>query len=200
MKNIGLLGASLTSLAVVACASTSVVDTWRAPDYSGGKVSSIIVVGVSKKPEVRRTFEDEFSKRLAAKGVRAVQSYTLIPEEGQVTEARLREAVEKSGFDAVIVTRLAKVEKRSAPSAEYSPPYRYGSYYGFYTDAWSDFHEPQNQYQYDVFVLQTTLFRSDREKPVWSGTTETFAPDDVQKETAGFADKIIAAMSKDGMI
>jgi hypothetical protein len=49
-------------------------------------------------------------------------------------------------------------------------------------------------------VLQTTLFVLSQEKPVWSGTTETAAPHDIKKESAGFADRVIKAMSKDKVI
>jgi hypothetical protein len=117
-----------------------------------------------------------------------------------VTEARLRETVEKAGLDGVIITRLAKVEKQRAISPTYGPPYRYGSYYGAYGDAWTGYYEPTSTYEYDIVVLQTTLFVLSQEKPVWSGTTETAAPHDIKKESAGFADRVIKAMSKDKVI
>jgi hypothetical protein len=195
-----VFAAVVVCIAGFGCASTSVVDTWRNPNYSGGPARSVLVVGISKQPSVRQTFEDEFTKRLQEKGVKAVASYTVIPEAGQVTADRLRTAVEESGLDGVIITRLAKVEKQRAVSPEYGPPYRYGSYYGFYGDAWTGYYEPAPVYEYDVVVLQTTLFLLQQEKPVWSGTTETFAPQNIQKETAGFAEQVIKAMSRDRVI
>jgi hypothetical protein len=35
---------------------------------------------------------------------------------------------------------------------------------------------------------------------VWSGTTETFSPQDVKKETRGFAKVIIDALRKQGVL
>ena len=45
------------------CASTTLTNSWRAPDYSDA-ISSLVVVGVSKQASVRRVFEDEFAAQL----------------------------------------------------------------------------------------------------------------------------------------
>ena len=49
-----------------------------------------MVIGVSKQPSIRRTFEDEFVTQLKVAGVEAVPSYLYIPEDGQVEENRLQ--------------------------------------------------------------------------------------------------------------
>jgi hypothetical protein len=46
------------------------------------------VIGVTQQPAMRRLFEDAFVAKLKAEGVEAVPSYQLIPEDGQVDEAR----------------------------------------------------------------------------------------------------------------
>lgn len=189
-------------LALIAsgCASTTLTNSWRAPDYTG-TITSFVVVGVSKQASVRRVFEDEFAAQLDAQGVRAVPSYTLVSEDGPIDEDSLRKAVESSGGDAVIITRLVKVENKVAVSQP-GPPItaRQPYYYGYYSRAWVGYYEPPIVQQYDIVTAETTVFVKDRAEPVWSGTTETFAPADLKKETAGFAKVVIEALAKESLI
>jgi len=188
-------------LMTAGCASTKLTNTWRAPDYTDS-VSSLVVVGVSKQASVRRVFEDEFAAQLRSRGVRATPSYTLVPEDGPVDEKRLRAAVESTDADAVIITRLVRIESKVTVSQP-GPPvaYRYDPYYyGFYSRAWVGYYEPPIVQQYDVVTAETTVFVRDRAEPVWSGTTETFAPTDIKKETTGFSKVVIDALAREGLI
>lgn len=191
----------IVALIAAGCASTTLTNSWRAPDYSGA-MSSLVVVGVSKQASVRRVFEDEFAAQLRLQGVRAVPSYTLVPEDGPIDKDVLRNAVDSTNADAVIITRLIKVENKvtvtqpGPPLAARYDPY----YYGFYSRAWIGYYEPPIVQQYDVVTAETTVFVKDRAEPVWSGTTETFAPSDLKKETTGFAKVVIKALAKENLI
>ena len=114
------------------------------------------MVGVSKQPSIRRTFEDEFVAKLKSAGVDAVPSYLFIPEDGQVEEARLQEAVKRGNADAVIITRLVRVEKKTEVSPGFyqpAPAVTLG-YYGGYSAAWLGYYEPPRIYQYDVLYFR----------------------------------------------
>ena len=179
------------------CASTSLVNQWKSPDYTGGPIRKIVVVGVSQQPSVRRSFEDEFAAKLNAAGVEAIPSYTVIPQDGKVDQAVLESAVQKAGADGVLIARLVKRQQETQVTPGY---YSGGGFYGGYTAAWTGYYEMPTVYQYDVVTIETTLFSPAQSKLVWSGTTETFAPTDVKKETARYADTIIGALRKQGVI
>ena len=200
LLNVCRLIAVLPIFLAAGCASTTLTNSWRAPDYNDS-ISSLVVVGVSKQASVRRVFEDEFAAQLEAQGVRAVPSYTLVPEDGPIDEDSLRNAVDSSGADAVIITRLVKVENKVAVTQP-SPPItaRYPYYYGYYSRAWVGYYEPPIVQEYDIVIAETTVFVKDRAEPVWSGTTETFAPTDLKKETTGFANVVIDALVKESLI
>jgi hypothetical protein len=55
-------------------------------------------------------------------------------------------------------------------------------------------------YQYDVVTAETSLYDIDAQRLLWSGTTETFAPTNVKKETPGFAKIIIEALKRQHLI
>ena len=191
----------LAAAIVTGCASTTLTNSWRAPDYDK-VLTSLVVVGVSKQASVRRVFEDEFAAQLRERGVEAVPSYTLVPEDGPVDEQRLRDAVDSAGKDAVIITRLVKVENKVTASHAGPTwvPLRYPYYYGYYSSAWVGYYDPPMVYQYELVTAETTVFIRGRAEPVWSGTTETFAPEDLRKETIGFAKVVMDALASEGLI
>lgn len=186
---------------VTGCASTKLTNSWRNPDYDG-PVTGMVVLGVSKQASVRRVFEDEFAAQLRSQGIRAIPSHTLIPEDGPVEEERLRAAVESAGTDAVIITRLVKIESKISVTPAYpGPAYGFSPYYyGYYSGAWVGYYEPPIVREYDVVTAETTVFANGRAEPVWSGTTETFAPGELKKETAGFAKVVMDALAAEGLI
>lgn len=73
-----------------------------------------MVVGISNQAGVRRTFEDTFAEILKANGVEAVPSHTVVPDDGQMAEDKLRSAVQQSGAGAVLITRMVEKQTETA--------------------------------------------------------------------------------------
>ena len=68
------------------------------PEYVGKKaVRNVLVMSAVRDTSSRRLFEDRMVAALAAAGVKGVQSYRFIPEDGPVDEDRLRRAVSEAG-------------------------------------------------------------------------------------------------------
>jgi hypothetical protein len=193
-----LLGA--IALALAACASTSLINSWRDPAYSGPPLKKIMVMGVSTQPSVRRVFEDQFVAELKMAGVDGVASYTFIPQDGKADEATLRKAVEEAGADGALITRLVRIEQKYQVTSGFYHPGPMTGFYGWYSSAWVGYYEPPTVYQYDVVTAETSLYDIDAQRLLWSGTTETFAPTAVKKETKGFAKIIIEALKRQGLI
>ena len=114
--------APIATLLLAACASTSLVNQWKSPEFSGPPMRKVLVVSVTQQTTVRRVFEDEFAKQLRAAGVEAVPSYTIIPEDGKAEQAVLEKAVQDLGADGVLVTRLMKSEQKTQVSPAYYHP------------------------------------------------------------------------------
>ena len=182
------------------CASTQLTNAWKDSRYEGPPLGKIVVIGVTKQSAVRRIFEDVFSAALRTHGVEATPSYTLIPEDGEVPKARLAAAVEQSGADGVLMMRLVKVDRQTQiyPGSYTGAPFM--GFYGFYSSAWLGFYDPPQVYTYDVMTSETLLFEARDNRLLWSGTTETFSPRDVRKDTQDFASVIIKALAEQGLI
>jgi hypothetical protein len=185
-------------LCVAACAaSTKIVNQWTSPDYISPRFKKIMVIGVSKQASIRRTFEDEFVTKLKAAGVEAAPSYLYIPEDGQVDESRLQAAVKQAGADAVIITRLVRVEKKREVSPGFYQPAPFG-FYGGYSAAWLGYYEPPRVYQYDVYISETSLY--DMNQLVWAGTAETTDSGDISKEIQGYVVAVIEALKNRNLL
>ncbi len=178
------------------CATTRIVREWRDPDYVAPGFARIVVIGVSHEAAIRRTFEDAFVTRLRAAGVGAEPSYRYIPESGQVAEDRLQEAVRRAGADGAIVTRLVRVETRThvSPGAYYPAPLLGVGFYHGYSVAWLGFYDPPRVYQYDVYISETSLYDTAKDRMVWTGTVQTAEPRDLTDEIERYVDVVVEAL------
>ena len=164
------------ALGLTACAaSTKIVNQWVSPDYTSPRFKRIMVIGVSKQPSIRRTFEDQFVSQLKAAGVDALPSYLYISEDGQVDEGRLQAAIKQANADAVMITRLVRVEKKTEVSPGfYQPVPAWLRLLHGYSAAWVGYYEPPRVYQYDVYVSETNLY--DRLRTRWCGPVRRRPP------------------------
>lgn len=182
------------------CAATQIINQWSDPSYAATSFKRILVIGVSRQSSIRRTFEDEFVAQLKSTGSEAAPSYEFIPEDGPAEEPRLTQAVKQAGADAVITTRLVRIEKQ----AEYIPgnygPYPGFGYYRWYSNAWVGFYEPPRLYFYDIYVSETSLHDVRNDRLVWSGLVKTTQLDDIRTGIKEYVEVVIAALRKKNLL
>lgn len=184
----------LLALAAAGCATTSLVSSWTDESWSGGKRTKLLVVGVARDASLRRLYEDEFVRRAAAAGVQAVQSYRFVPEDGPVSEERLRKAVAESGADGVLTSALVAVTQEAVVSPGFAgPPPGFG-YYGFYRWGWGGAYVPPTVRTYYVFFIETRLHDAGTNALLWAGTTRTASFDSAASHIRGFVDVILGAL------
>jgi hypothetical protein len=195
---LGLLALLLLSGCV---AQTQITNTWRDSAHAGVRFQKILVMGFGEDGANRRVFEDQFVQTLQAAGVSAVASYTLVSGLSDSDLPRVRDAVAKSGAEAVLTTRLLGVDKRvnvypAQPVLMPAFGYRRG-FSGYYSSVTM---MPPSTYNYSVVTLETNLWHVPGESLVWSGTTETFAPEEARKTSAEFARIIVEALRGQGLL
>jgi hypothetical protein len=189
----------LCALALFAagCASTTLRDQWSDPAWRGEPFTRFYVLGIGNDVANRRIFEDAMVARFAAAGVQAVPSYRDLPESARATEAQIDAAVANAGADALLMTRVKGVQRETQVSTVMVPGPLYGpGWYGWYS-TWYAVPEVR---QYDIAVVETSVFDARSKALVWTGVTETFNPRSVQQEVPGFADLIARAISARGLL
>lgn len=185
----------LVLLLLAGCASTSITDTWRDPAYQGAQFKRVMVLGVFKQPTARRTFEDIFSAKLRATGIDAIPSYQMLGLEAPPAEIALGEVTSRTGADGLLMVHLVRIDRQVRVTPSYAPA-MYSGYYGYYS-AWAAY---PDVYTYDIVSAEINVFDVKSKRLVWGGMTETFNPQSVSRESAGFADVVIAALAKDGLV
>jgi len=209
------------SMLVLACAfPATILDAqWVNPQYAGKKpVRDVLVMSVSRDSTNRRLFEDRMVAALTATGVKAVQSYRFVSEEGAaVSEERLRRVVSEAGVSHALVTRISNVSTQVNVSPGmvmgpgwgpgWGPGFRgpgwgggWGGFHGYYSSMWATTIPPQVTTTQDVHA-DTRLFETKNAEVIWSAaTTTSLGSNSVPQIIDQFVQLITTTMSKDGVI
>lgn len=203
------------TLLLCSCAATSVKQTWKSPDYTGGPVGTVAVLTVTERGMIRIGLENRVARELERTGQPVVRTHELLTlqemkENKQAAAARLREA----GAQTILITRLVSSEsqarsfrsgnERYAPvTTGFSPNVPYGPYdwYGYYSLAFQDMGTVWSSQSRRVF-LETTLFDLTDGKRLWSCLTKTDLNEstDVVAEEDRLAVLLASALRKDGLV
>lgn len=186
---------TMLALSAAGCASVSVGNQWKDPEWAGPPVGNIVVVGIARSDTTRRVFEDTFVSQLRTAGIKAEPSYTQIPP-GEGASVKLSDLVKASGADAVMVTRVQRVDRKVDVDPGYGGVARRG-FYGWYGSAWV---ASPTVTQYDVVTLETSVWDPKNDKLVWSATTQRVASQDIPKVTTELASTLIPKMKSDGVL
>lgn len=192
------LATMLMAVWLAACASAQLTNSWRAPEFAGPPISKVLVLGLSTSDATRRIFEDSFARALDAVGVSAQPGYPLLPANGAIPHDKLKAVLADSGAQAVLITRLLRVDQEVSVTPNMPPPVVYGGLNGWYGGAWAAL--PPTVETYKTFTIETTLWNATTEKVIWSGTTRSADVSDVARATNDLAKVLIAQMKKDGVI
>jgi hypothetical protein len=192
--------AAATALTLTACASTGLVNQWSNPAYTSPSFKKVMVIGVTKQAGIRRTFEDEFVAQLKAAGVNGIPSYLYIPQDGPVGEAVLKQALKETAADAIMITRLVRVQKKTEIAPGYYPPDPAMAVHPLYTTAWNDYYEPPIVYQSEVYTSETSLYDTIKNRVVWRGTAQTTTSGNISQEIKNYAEIIIGALKDKKLI
>src|SRR5690348_5195817 len=101
-----IVAATTLVMAVTACGtSTTVGEPSGAAGYAPKQLvgQKLMVVAVTKRPEMQKTFEDEFVKQLEQAGVRAVPSYNYVNANDRANVQAVKQAIVNSGVDSALV-------------------------------------------------------------------------------------------------
>ena len=152
-------------------------------------MKNVLVIAVTPSENSRRRVaEDAFVKDLGEHGVRAVSSYSLVPDASKMNQGRWKQVVLDHHFDTVVVSRLVdikNVEREVPPTAvmQSGAPISSGYYnsasgfgpgwYGYYANSYQIVTQPGYTIKDRVAVIETKVYDVPTEKMAWSGNTQT---------------------------
>src|SRR3977135_4522091 len=175
----GTLIICLFAVVPVAAKSNKVVMSWKNPNRTSiKKVHRVLALGLSDKTGVRANFEDALAEQLAATGVEAIpgNSILLRPEGTQFDLNYLKTQVRENQIDAIVVSRLIKVENTVTyiPGSAYVAPFpSYNTFYGYYGAVSPVVYSPDYLREEKKVRIETNLYviSSLEGELVWTGVT-----------------------------
>ena len=187
---------ALTTFLLIGCSQTKVTSVWVDQEYQGDGIDDVFVVGVSKDGGLRRIFEDEFVTLFKQRGVKAISSYRLLPDEDLRDEKKLDSKVIESGSDTILMTRILDIRK----DTQYIPPdYVYtGGWHGYYNRAYMV--SPGHTVEYETAVLETNLYDLKTDKLIWSARSDAPTDGKVGNHIKDFARSIINQLAEAKLI
>ena len=117
----------------------------------------------------------------------------------------LKTQIQENKIDAVVVSRLVKVETNVTyvPSTPYvvPPPY-YMSLYGYYGALYPTVYSPGYLKEEKKVRIETNLYinSSVEGELIWTGVTDTFNPSNVDKAINGLVKLVIKQMRSEGVL
>jgi hypothetical protein len=187
--------------------SSHVVMSWRNPNAPAQQFRRVLALGLSEKTAIRADFEDALAAQLEATGRQAIPGNTILlrPEGAQLSLNYLRTQVRDNQIEAVVVSRLIKVEKTVTyiPGGPSFVPYPYyGTFYGYYGSVYPMVYSPDYLREEKKVRIETNLYLLSEGDGVlvWTGITDTFNPTDVDKAIGKLVKLLVKQMQSDAVL
>jgi len=202
--------AALCLLAAASCSLTNLNAVWMDPQYQGGKLKNVLVVGGSTNQVVRRIFEDEFTARLKTRGTHAIPSYSIFPSEKTLDKDAIESKSRDLGIDAMLIARVVdtKTKRELTPTPSnyyyrdtyfYDWPNRYSRFYSGSISA--RYYDDRRYYsEYEVVNLETNIYETQSGKLIWSALSDTVVGGSSGLEVSSVIEVIMKKLSENQLI
>jgi hypothetical protein len=196
-----LIAIVLLAVTAATWASAKLKFSWRNPAYSGPRFKTILVIGMSNNLETRARFELALAKKLKRPGMKAIAGTDILlrPTAGKLDLPYLREQIKAFHVDAVVVSRLVKVETNTIyiPGQPYFLPY-YTSFYGYYGAVYPVVYSPDYLRTDTTVRVETNLYAATAPDGVlvWTGMSDTFDPGSANKVIKGLVQLVVKEFDK----
>lgn len=186
---------------MIACApSTQLIGTWTDPDLSGESIepfNKVLVIARISHETSNRIAEDKIVASITKSA--AVPSYSILLH-GDTSQAAVDAKLQKEGIDGLIVMSLKEVNK----SLNYQPPTYYGGYYGGYYGYRGyygyGYGSPGYLTEDQTFYVETSIYSLVTGKMLWSGTTATLNPQQLDQALDDIIRAVKNELTKKGLV
>jgi len=198
--------AIVAGLALTAGKSNKLIFTWLNPKYPGTHFKNIMVLGINGKASIRAQFEDQLCARIARPGIQCSPSYSLIPRPtGTPLDMNdLRDVVSGQSIDAIVASRLVKVNKTVTylPGEAYPLFPVYGTFYGYYGAIYPVVYSPDYLRVDKTAQVETNFYSTSAPdgELIWTCTSDTVNPQSPNKAIDALSKLIVQELQKQNII
>jgi hypothetical protein len=198
----------LTALTLVSGKSVKMVTSWFNPQYHGQKFHKVLVIGVARDPAVRADFEDGLAAQIARPGMEMIPGNQILLRPD--TQAKpdldyLRAQIRDHQIDAVVVSRVLKVDREviTVPSSTYVAPFPYYySFYGYLGAVYPVMYDPGYTTEETTVSIETNVYATSKPEGdlVWTAVSQSFNPKSAKKVADALIKELPKQMEKDGLL
>jgi hypothetical protein len=176
-------GLTAALLGAVACNSTTLQSSWKAPEAGSIHFTKVLVIATAPVGSLRRLAEDTMKAQIT--GVPAVASYEFLPTLDDLKDrAKVAQAITSSGVDGIVVMRIVSDQNVDTYNPGGPIPAYYGSFWGYYARPYAMqpmYWEPGSVTTDRVVGIETNIYNAKDASLIWSGVTKTTNPDQMEK-------------------
>lgn len=185
-----LLRAIAIGLLLAACAgpSTTIEQSWRAPDAQLGGLRNVVTMAVTSDGTLRRSTEDQMAAKLAAAGIRATPMYAVLGDAERQNRDQAKAKLRAMGYDGVIALRLVSRDQE----LEYVP--------GSFDYYWGMTYDPGYLYSETVVRIETSAYSLEDNRLVWSAISRTVDPDSIREGIDEVTALAASQLQKQGVV
>ena len=203
-----LLSMLLLALTSANGKSIKMVTSWFNPKYKDQIFHKILVIGVAQNLKVRADFEDEMAAEITRPGIQTIPGNQILLRPDPKAKPDLdylRAQIRDNGIDAVVVSRLLKIDKKvtSIPSSTYIAPFPYYySFYGYLGAVYPVVYDPGYTREDTTVSVETNVYATSKPDGdlVWTGVSNSFNPKSAEKVAEGLVKVVPKQMEKDGLL
>lgn len=204
----GILLMAAVVISFFAQAETQLSQPWtnRAFISNHGPFQGVLVIGVPEKPgaDNREKLERTFVSTLAKDKVHGIASLDVLAADAEINEQAVRAAVDGKNIDAVLLTRLFRIEE--IDEVQRDDPGTKRSERDFALNLWQDWRNARD-YALDAavkkrvrVVLENSLYDLDSAKMVWSVQSFSVDPKSAKEIIDPLSQLVTAALKKERLI
>ena len=150
-----------------ACSPIKKLEVWKEETYSTHP-QKMLLIAIAKRDRTRRQAKNVLANQLVKRGLEAIPSYKVLPQEEKLDRQAVEAKVRELGFDSVLVAR--SISQKEITNHQYggvilggTAVYSNGGWYGYgYGYSYN------REYDSDYFIISTKLYDVDSEMPAWS--------------------------------
>lgn len=208
----------LLAVLLTGCGSLTTIDgSWANPEYAQKPMSKLAVFTVGAKNFISQaTIEGAVVKHLEGRGIAATAATSMFnpadfdrDTDGKIDDPNFKQKagqkLQELGFEGVIVVAIkdVKQEERYVPGTTTYQPYSgyyNNGWYGYWSTSYERVETPGYMATDVTAFAEANLYHLANNALAWAAQTETFNPTSLQDAAESFADAIVPAMAKDGVI
>lgn len=177
-------------LALAACASTKLVDSWKAPGAGPQNFKKVLALAIVKNDAVRQNAENAI--RANIHGPQVEPSYKVLSAADLENREQAKERLRQEGFDGVVALRLASAEQELGWAPGAMPIGFWGYYDTYYPSA--------EVYVETVVRVEINVYSLTEDKLIWGGISESIDPEGIQNLIADIAKAAGRELRRQGLI